>query len=290
MSANTSTASAAPASGAADFDRVIRRKHGLVAIDFQELWRFRELFWLLSWRNVLIRYKQTYLGVAWAVLQPLLTMAVFTVVFGKVAGMSSGGVPFAVFNFVALLPWMFFANALTESSNSLIASQNMITKVYFPRLLIPASAVLSGVLDFLISLVMLFALMAWYHVPFTAQLLLLPVFFAATFLGAMAAGLWFSALNVKYRDVKYIVPFIVRLGIYVSPVGFMSEKFYHWLGISYGLNPLVGLIDGFRWCILGGAFEPYWPGFWLGQAVVVLLLVSGAFYFRSTEKTFADII
>ncbi|MCX6895743.1 MAG: ABC transporter permease, partial [Verrucomicrobia bacterium] len=248
MSANTSTASAVPATGDAGFDRVLRRKHGLVAIDFQELWRFRELFWLLSWRNVLIRYKQTYLGVAWAVLQPLLTMAVFTVVFGKVAGMSSGGAPFAVFNFVALLPWMFFANALTESSNSLIASQNMITKVYFPRLLIPASAVLSGVLDLLISFALLLVLMVWYHVPFTSRLLLLPVFFGATFLVAMATGLWFSALNVKYRDVKYIVPFIVRLGIYVCPVGFMSEKFYHWFGVWYGLNPLVGLIDGFRWC------------------------------------------
>lgn len=272
------------------YERVLRPRHGLVALNFRELWRFRELFWLLSWRNVLIRYKQTYLGVAWAVLQPLLTMVVFTIVFGKVAKMDSKGAPFAVFNFAALLPWMFFANALSESSNSLVASQNMITKVYFPRLIIPTSAVLSGALDFLISFAMLLGLMAWFHVPFTSQLFLLPVFFVPTFLAAMAAGLWFSALNVKYRDVKYVVPFIVRLGIYICPVGFLSEKFYQWFGNWYGLNPLVGLIDGFRWCILGAAFEPYWPGFWLGQAVIVLLLVTGAYYFRATEKTFADVI
>jgi lipopolysaccharide transport system permease protein len=273
-------------------ERVLRPRHGLVAIDFRELWRFRELFWQLSWRNVLIRYKQTYLGIAWAVLQPLLTMAVFTVVFGKMARMDSRGAPFPVFSFAALLPWMFFANALTESSNSLIASQNMITKVYFPRLLIPASAVLSGMLDFLISFALLLGLMAWYHVPFTSKLLLLPVFFTLTFLAAMAAGLWFGALNVKYRDVKYVVPFIVRLGIFACPIGYLSDKFYfdHPIGVWFGLNPLVGLIDGFRWCILGAAFEPYWPGFWLGIAVVAVLLVSGAYYFRATEKTFADVI
>lgn len=275
---------------ATTFTQVIRPRRGLVAIDFRELWRFHELFWMLSWRNVLIRYKQTYLGIAWAVLQPFLTMVVFTVVFGKVARMDSGGAPFPVFNFAALLPWMFFANALTESSNSLIASQNMITKVYFPRLIIPVSAVLSGVLDFLISFAMLLGFMVWYHVPFTSKMLFLPVFFGLTFLAALAVGLWFSALNVKYRDVKYIVPFIVRMGIYISPVGFMSGKFYQWFGVWYGLNPLVSLIDGFRWCILGAAFEPYWPGFWLGGAVVMLLLVTGAYYFRATEKTFADVI
>jgi lipopolysaccharide transport system permease protein len=271
-------------------ERILRPKRGLVAIDLAELWRYRELFLQLAWRNVLIRYKQTYLGISWAVLQPLLTMAVFTVVFGKVAGMSSGGAPFPVFNFAALLPWMFFANALSESSNSLIASQNMITKVYFPRLIIPASAVLSGTLDFLIGLVMLFGLMCWYHVPLKPQLLLLPLFFLLAFFAAMAAGLWFSALNVKYRDVKYVVPFIVRMGIYVSPVGFMSELLYRRFGDWYGLNPLVGVIDGFRWCVLGEGFEPYWPGFWIGSLIGAALLLAGVYYFRSTEKTFADVI
>lgn len=279
-----------PAANPPVTERVIRARHGLSAMDFAELWRYRELFWQLSWRNVLIRYKQTYLGVLWAVLQPLLTMAVFTVVFGKVAGMSSKGAPFAVFNFAALLPWMFFANALSESSNSLVASQNMITKVYFPRLIIPAGAVLSGVLDFAISFVMLLGLMCWYHVPFTTNLLLLPVFFALTFLAALATGLWFSALNVKYRDVKYVVPFIVRMGIYISPVAFLADAFYHRVGQWYGLNPLVGIIEGFRWCILGADFEPNWPGLWTGVMVTGILLVTGAYYFRSTERTFADII
>ena len=166
----------------------------------------------------------------------------------------------------------------------------MITKIYFPRLIIPMSAVLSGTVDFLISLGLLLLLMVWYHIPVTPYILLLPVFFTLTFFTSLAAGFWFSALNVKYRDVKYIVPFIVRLGIYVSPVGFLSEKLYGRLGVWYGLNPLVGLIDGFRWCILGAKFEPYWPGFWLGGAFVALLLVTGAYYFRATEKTFADVI
>ena len=276
--------------GLPEYERVLRPRHGLVAIDFKELWRYRELFWQLSWRNVLIRYKQTYLGIAWAVLQPLLTMVVFTVIFGKVARLSSNGMPFPVFTFAALLPWMFFANALTESSNSLVASQNMITKIYFPRLVIPTSAALSGVLDFLISFVMLLALMGWYHVPLTRNLLVLPLFFGLTFLAAMAAGFWFSALNVKYRDVKYVVPFIVRMGIYISPVGYLSSEFYDRVGAWYGLNPLVGVIDGFRWGIFGNQFEPYWLGFWIGFAVVSVLLLSGAYYFRATEKTFADVI
>lgn len=271
-------------------ERVIRPKKGIAALDLAELWRFRELFFLLSWRNVLIRYKQTYLGVAWAVLQPFLTTLVFTVVFGRIANMESNGAPFAVFSLAALVPWLFFANALSESSNSLLASQNMISKVYFPRIIIPTSTVLSGCLDFFISLVMLFGFMVWYKVPVTPQILLLPVFFFLTFLASIAVGLWFSALNVKYRDIKYVVPFIVRMGIYISPVGYLSSKLYDKFGNWYALNPLVGLIDAFRWCILGPKFEPYWPGFWIGVAMILLLLVSGAFYFRSTEKTFADVI
>jgi lipopolysaccharide transport system permease protein len=287
--ATCTTGTTGSATGAADFDRIIRHRHGLVAIDFKELW-YRELFWQLSWRNVLIRYKQTYLGMAWAVLQPLLTMVVFTLIFGKLVKVDTKDAPFPVFNFTALLPWMFFANALSESSNSLVASQNMITKIYFPRLIIPAGAVLGGVVDFLISFVILLVLMGWYHVPVTPHLLLLPVFFLLVFLTALAAGLWFSALNVKYRDVKYVVPFIVRMGIYISPVPFLSREFYDRLGLGYGLNPLVGIIDGFRWCVLGGNFEPNWPGLWMGVAVTGVLLVAGAYYFRSTERTFADII
>jgi lipopolysaccharide transport system permease protein len=270
--------------------RVIQAKHGFVAIDFRELWRYRELGWQLAWRSVLIRYKQTYLGIAWAVLQPLLTTVVFTVVFGKLGNFPDKGAAYPVLVFAAMLPWQFFANALSESSNSLIASQNMITKIYFPRIIIPASAVLSGCVDFLISLGLLVFIMLWYHVPLTPCLLLLPLFFLVAFIASMAMGLWFSALNVKYRDVKYVVPFIVRMGFFVSPVGFLSEKAGKWLMTYSTLNPLVGVIDGFRWCILGPKFEPYWPGFWAGFAVVIVLLISGACYFRSTEKTFADVI
>jgi lipopolysaccharide transport system permease protein len=272
------------------FDRVIRPRHGLAALNLRELWEYRELFLMLAWRNVLIRYKQTYIGVAWAVLQPLLIVVVFTLIFGRMAKMPTNGTPFPVFTFAGLVPWLFFANALSESSNSLISSQNMITKIYFPRLIIPMSAVLSGTVDFLINLGLLLLMMVWYQVPFTANLLLLPLFFALTFFASLAAGFWFSALNVKYRDVKYIVPFITRMGIYISPVGFLSEKLYNYFGTWAGLNPLVGIIDGFRWCIFGATFEPNWAGLWLGVGVVAALLVSGAIYFRSTEKTFADII
>ena len=272
------------------YDRVIRPRHGLAALNLRELWEYRELFLMLSWRNVLIRYKQTYIGVAWAVFQPLLIMVVFTVIFGRIAKMPTNGVPFPIFSFAGLVPWLFFANALSESSNSLIASQNMITKVYFPRLIIPMSAVLSGTVDFLISLGLLLSLMVWYRIPVTLNILLLPVFFALTFFTSLAAGFWFSALNVKYRDVKYIVPFIVRMGIYISPVGFLSSELYNRFGGWVGLNPLVGIIDGFRWCIFGAQFEPNWAGLWLGVGVVAVLLVTGAVYFRSTEKTFADII
>jgi lipopolysaccharide transport system permease protein len=272
------------------YDRIIRPRTGFAALNLRELWHHRELFLMLSWRNVLIRYKQTYIGVAWAVLQPLLIMLVFTVIFGRIAKMDSNGAPFPVFNFVGLVPWLFFANALSESSNSLVASQNMITKIYFPRLIIPISAVLSGVIDLLICVVLMVGLMVWYKVPVTPYILLLPLFLGLTFLASLGAGFWLSALNVKYRDVKYIVPFIVRMGIYVSPVAYLSSELYGRFGSWYGLNPLVGIIDGFRWCIFGAGFEPNWTGLWLGVGLVLILLVSGAVYFRNTEKTFADVI
>ena len=276
----------------AEFEHVIRAKSGLVAINFRELWRYRELFWLLSWRNVLIRYKQTYLGILWAVLQPFLTMIVFSVIFGSMGKFDSKGARYPVLVLAALLPWQFFANALSESSNSLVASQGMISKIYFPRIVIPASMVLSGCLDFLIGLAMLFVVMLCYHIPFTLHLVLLPLFFLVAFLASIAMGFWFSALNVKYRDVKYIVPFIVRMGFFVSPVAFLSDLVVPWKWQFWysALNPLVGVMEGFRWCVLGKNFEPYWPGFWVGLVFIFILLISGAYYFRSTEKTFADII
>ena len=274
----------------AENERVLRARHGLVAVDFAELWRYRELFFILAWRDIQVRYKQTYLGIAWAVLQPLLTTVVFTVVFGRFAKFPSNGAPYAVMTMAALLPWQFFSNALSESSNSLVASSNMISKIYFPRMIIPASAVLSGLADFLIALVILFGMMLFYRVDFQPCLLLLPLFLFVSFLAAFSAGVWLSALNVKYRDVKYVVPFFTRMGLYVSPVGFLSTIVPERWRFCYSLNPMVGVIDGFRWCILGERFEPYWPGFFASLGVILLLLVTGLAYFRGTEKTFADVI
>ncbi len=271
-------------------ERVIRPRRGLVPIDFAVLARYHELLFFLTWRDILVRYKQTVLGVAWAVVQPLLTMVVFTLIFGRAAKFPSAGAPYAVMTFAALLPWQFFANALTQGSNSIVSAGGMISKIYFPRLIIPAGATLGGIVDFLISFVILVILMFVYHVPFRIHLLLLPLFFGVAVLAAFGVSLWFSALNVKYRDVKHIVPFLVRMGVYISPVGFMSsivpEKWRFW----YGLNPMVGVIDGFRWAILGPEFEPYWPGFWASLGMVIVILISGAYYFRYFEKTFADVI
>lgn len=272
-------------------ERVLRPQRGLVALNFGELWRYRELLGFLAWRDILVRYKQTYLGVAWAVLQPVLTTVVFVLIFGRFAKFPSLGAPYPILIFAALLPWQFFANALTESSNSLVASARIISKVYFPRLIIPVSTVLGGVVDAAISFVILLIMMPMYGVPFSLHMLMLPLFFGLAFLAAMSAGVWFAALNVKYRDVRYIVPFITRIGMYVTPVGFVwtlvvPAEWQFW----FSLNPLVSVVDGFRWCILGPAFEPYWPGFWTSLAVILATLVFGLLYFRSTEKTFADII
>ena len=271
-------------------ERIIRPRKGLIDINFAELWRYRELFGFLTWRDVIVRYKQTAIGILWAVLQPILVMIVFTVIFGKLAKFPSNDAPYAVMTFAALLPWQFFSNALSRGSDSVVSAGNMVRKIYFPRLIIPASATLGALVDFLIAFVILIGLMIFYGINFRIHLLLLPVFFLIAMMAAFGASLWFSALNVKYRDVKHVMPFVVRMGIYVSPVGFMStiipEKWQFW----YSLNPMVGVIDGFRWAILGPKFEPYWPGFWISLAMVVLLLVSGVYYFRYFEKTFADVI
>jgi lipopolysaccharide transport system permease protein len=272
-------------------ERILKPSNGLVSLNFGELWRFRELLFLLSWRDILLRYKQTYLGVAWAVLQPVLTMVVFTLVFGRFGKVETLGAPHEVMTMAALVPWLFFSNALSESSNSLVASGRIISKVYFPRLIIPISAVLSGTLDTIIATVIMFIMMPFYGVAFRPHLLLLPVFFATAFLAAFAVGVWFSALNVKYRDVRYVVPFIVRIGTFVVPVGFLwkihiPEKWH----LLYNINPLVGAIDGFRWCVLGDAFAPWWPGFFMSLGVTLVVLLSGLVYFRQVEKSFADIV
>ncbi|HOX59481.1 MAG TPA: ABC transporter permease [Candidatus Paceibacterota bacterium] len=273
------------------YDRIIRPKRGLIGIDFRELWDYRELFWFFGWREVTVRYKQTMLGILWAVVQPVLTMIVFTFIFGRLAGFDKGtDTPYAMITLSGVVVWQFFSEVLSKSGESLVAQSNLITKVYFPRLVVPATYLIAGTVDFLIAMVILLIMMACYGLAPSPTFLLLPLFFLMAAMAAFGMGLWLCALNVKYRDVKYIIPFIVRLGIYISPVGFLSSVIKPEYRFWYSLNPMVGAIDGFRWCILGPAFAPYWLGFWVSTAVVVVLLVTGAYYFRSVEKTFADVI
>lgn len=256
-----------------------------------DLWRYRELFYFLAWRDILVRYKQTSVGIAWALIRPFLTMVVFTVVFGKLGKFpTEGAAPYPILVFAAMLPWQFFANSLSEASNSLVGNANLISKVYFPRLIIPSSAVITSFVDFLISGIILIGLMLWYQFVPGWRLLTLPLFTVIAFAAAMGIGLWLTALNVKYRDFRYIVPFIVQFGLYISPVGFSSGIVPERWRLLYSLNPMVGVIDGFRWAILGGDVRIFWPGFLISNGLVFLFLVTGIWYFRCTEKTFADVI
>jgi len=257
---------------------------------WKDLWRYRELFYFLAWRDILVRYKQTAIGIAWALIRPFLTMIVFTVVFGTVAKLPSEGVPYPILVFAALLPWHFFANSLSECSTSLIANSNLISKVYFPRLIVPTSAVVVSFVDFMISGIILLGLMAWYNFVPSWRMLTLPVFILVAFAAALGAGLWLAALNVQYRDFRFIVPFIVQFGLYISPVGFSSSVIPEKWRLLYSLNPMVGVIDGFRWAILGGGAQLDLPGFILSLGLVSLLLISGIWYFRKMERTFADVI
>ncbi|WP_421659038.1 ABC transporter permease [Leptothermofonsia sp. ETS-13] len=257
---------------------------------WKDLWRYRELFYFLSWRDILVRYKQTAIGIAWALIRPFLTMVVFTVVFGTLANLPSEGVPYPILVFAAMLPWQFFANALSECSNSLIINANLLSKVYFPRLIIPTSAVIVSFVDFLISGMILLGLMAYYNFIPDWRILTLPLFIFIAFAAAIGAGLWLAALNVQYRDFRYIVPFIVQFGLYISPVGFSSSIVPEQWRLLYSLNPMVGVIDGFRWAILGGRTQIDWAGFLLSNTLVLLVLVTGIWYFRRMERTFADVI
>lgn len=290
MARSTLSADVQPTEESSAPELVIRPQFGFIPVNFAELWRYRELFFFLAWRDILIRYKQTAIGILWAVIQPVLTMLVFTIIFSRIAKLPSHNAPYAVMVFAALLPWQFFATAVMQSSQSVVISANMIQKIYFPRLVIPVSATLVGAADFLVSMVILLGLMLWYGVPFSARLLLLPVFTLGVGGAALGVGLWLSALNVTYRDIKHAAPFFVRLGMYVSPVGFVSSVIPEPYRLWYNLNPMAGLIDAFRWCILGDAFTPYWPGFMLGVGILFTLLISGAFFFRRMERHFADVI
>jgi len=257
---------------------------------WKDLWNYRGLFYFLAWRDILVRYKQTAIGIAWAILRPFLTMLVLTIIFGKLARFPSEGAPYPILVFAAMLPWQFFANSLTECSNSLIGNAGLISKVYFPRLVIPTSSVIVSFVDFLLSGAILLGLMAWYNFWPTWRVLTLPLLIFISFGAAMGTGLWISAMNVKYRDFRYIVPFIVQFGLYLSPVGFSSSVVPEKFRLLYSINPMVGVIDGFRWAILSKDVVIYAPGFILSMGLVVLLFLGGMWYFRKTERTFADII
>lgn len=256
---------------------------------WRDLWRYRELFYFMAWRDILVRYKQTVIGVAWAVIRPLLTMLVLTFIFGKLAKMDSGGVPYPILVFCGMLPWNFFATAFAECGNSLVSNSGMISKVYFPRLVVPVSSVITSFVDFLISAVLMVLIMIYYGYSPSSTIILLPVFVILAFATALGAGLWVSALMVRYRDFRYIVPFVVQFGLYISPVAFMSKVVPAEWRMLYSLNPMVGVIDGFRWAILGQQ-NIYWPGFGISVVGVIMIMISGIWYFRRTERTFADVI
>jgi len=258
---------------------------------WRDLWQYRELFQVLAWRDISVRYKQTVIGAAWAVIRPFLTMVVFTVVFGKLAKLPSDGTaPYALMVFAGMLPWSFFSTALADASNSLISNANLISKVYFPRLIVPIAAVMVALVDLLVSFAILVGLMVWYRFMPGWQILMLPVFVVIAFLVSLGIGVWTTALNVKYRDFRYVIPFIMQLGLYVSPVGFSSSVIPEQWRFLYSMNPLVGVIDGFRWCLLGGESQLYLPGLSLSIVVTTFLLWIGIRRFRKMEKSFADLI
>jgi lipopolysaccharide transport system permease protein len=257
---------------------------------WRDLWSYRELFFFFAWRDLLVRYKQTFVGVSWSLIRPLLTMLVLTVVFGMLGKMPSGGAPYALLVFCGMLPWQFFSSAVTEGGNSLVANANMISKVYFPRLVITVSSVMTSFIDFVVSALFLVVLMLWYHFVPPIQILCLPLFIAMAVGISLGLSVWIAALMVEYRDFRFIVPFIVQFGLYVSPVGFQSSLVPIRYRLIYSLNPMAGIIDGFRWCILGGKSQFYLPGFTIALIEVVGLIVSGIWYFRKTERTFADVI
>ena len=256
-----------------------------------ELWRYRELFRVLAWRDLAVRYKQTIIGVAWALIRPVLTVLVFTIIFGRIAQLPTDGTaPYPLMVFAGMLPWTLFSNGLSEASSSLINSANLITKVYFPRLIVPMATIVVALVDFLISFCMLLLLMVWYRFMPDWRILVLPAFVLLAFCASVGPALWITALNVRYRDFRYIIPFIVQFGAYVSPVGFRSSVVPDQWRLVYSLNPMVGVIDGFRWCLLGGQSKLYAPGLAIGMGVTVFFLWLGIHQFRRMEKSFADLI
>jgi lipopolysaccharide transport system permease protein len=268
---------------------VIRPSSGWIGLKLREIWEYRELLYFLIWRDLKVRYKQTALGAAWAVIQPFFSMVVFSLFFGRLAKMPSDGIPYPIFAYAGLVPWTFFSRGLTQSSNSLVDSANLIRKVYFPRLTIPISDVLSGLVDFAIAFVVLIAMMLYYGVPISGRIVWLPAFLLLALVSALAVGLWLSVLNVEYRDVKYTVPFLTQFWMFATPIVYPSSLLKGKWRILFGLNPMVGVVEGFRWSLLGAKNSPG-PMIIASSAAAVVLLIGGAFYFRRMEKTFADVV
>ena len=268
---------------------VIKRRTGLASLNLRELWDSRELLGFLAWRDIVVRYKQTYIGAGWAFIRPFLTMVVFTVVFGRIAKLPSDGVPYPILTFAALLPWQFFATAFAETSNSVVGNGYMITKIYFPRLILPLTSMAVALVDFVVSFVFLIALMVYYRIPPSPRLAALPLFTLLAVVFTIGLGLWFAALYVRFRDLRHLIPFITQFGLYVSPVAFSSSIVPEKWRLLYSLNPMVGVIDGFRWSLLG-TVPLYMPAVVIGAAVSAALLLSGIYYFKQTERVFADVM
>jgi lipopolysaccharide transport system permease protein len=268
---------------------IIRPSTGFLKLNLGEVWRYRELLYFLVWRDIKVRYKQTALGAAWAILQPVMTMVVFSIFFGRLAKVPSDGVPYPIFAFTALLPWQLFAFALSESSNSLVLNQNLITKVFFPRLVVPMASVLAGLVDFAIAFVVLLGMMLYYGIVPTRAIAVLPLFVLLAVMTALSVGLWLSALNVKFRDVRYTIPFLTQLWMFATPVAYPSSLVPQQWRALYGLNPMAGVVEGFRWVLLGKTAAPG-PLLWVSIGAVIVLLAGGLIYFRRTESTFADIV
>jgi len=264
--------------------------NGWVALKLDELWEYRELLFFLTWRDITVRYKQTVLGVTWAIIQPFMTMIVFTLFFGNLAQIPSDGIPYPIFSYAALVPWGFFAAGLASSSNSLIGSSNLIKKVYFPRLIIPISAVFSGIIDFLLAFILLILMMLYFGISLTVNIIFLPLFLLLAFITALGVGLWMSAMNVQFRDVRYVIPFITQFWLFATPIAYPSSLIENeLLRTLYGINPMVGVIEGFRWALLGVDTAPG-PILIVSFIAAIVLFVSGLFYFRRMEKTFADVV
>ena len=270
--------------------KVINARSGFAPLNLGELWEFRDLIYFLAWRDILVRYKQTVIGVLWAVLRPFMTIVIFTIVFGRLAKVPSGSLPYPVLALAGLLPWQLFATGFSESSGSVVGNAQLVSKVYFPRLIMPLSSIVSALADFVVAFVMMIALIAWYRVPVSANVFWLPLFLVLCLITALGFGIWFAALFVRYRDVRHLTPFILQMGLYISPVGFPTSIVPERWRFLYSLNPMVGVIDGFRWSLFGGQNPIDGTALTISVVLSLAILISGVYYFRNTERLFADII